>query len=144
VVLIVKGDYIGGISRNVDHGIVPARMDDSKIITLQGNWKRAEEFENLLSDWFVSQHLWNDDAVFLVFFAKEPTVVVLAMAEQDVQIMVAQNALRPASFDEALDEIDDRWTIWATVSEVADEDEYSAIGMLSVVAVAKLCKQRKE
>ena len=119
-------------------------MNNSQIVTLQRNRKRAKEIENLLSDWFVSKHLRNDDAVFLVFFAKEPTIVVLAVAEQDVQIVIAQHTLGTTDFDKTLNEIDDGRAVGATVSEVADEDEYSAIGMLSVVAVAKLCKQRKE
>ena len=58
--------------------------------------------------------------------------------------MVAKDALCSASFDQALHEFDDCWTIWATVGQIADEDESSALGMLPVVAVAKMCEQCQE
>jgi hypothetical protein len=119
-------------------------MDDSQVVTLQGEWQCAKEGEDLLPDCFVGKNLRNDDTTFLVFFAKEPTAVVLAMAEQDVQIVVAKDALRPACCDETLDKIDDCWTIWATVGQIADEDESAAIGMLPVVAVAKMSEQRAQ
>jgi len=116
-------------------------MNDSQIVTLQGDWQRAEEIENLLSNRFVGKHLRNDDTIFFVFFAKEPAIVVLAVAEQDVEIVIAKDALRTTGFDQTLNEIDNRWAIWATVGQIADEDESSAIGMLSIAAVAKMFEQ---
>jgi hypothetical protein len=119
-------------------------MNHPQIVTLQGNRKRAKEIENLLSDWFVSKHLRHDNATFLVFFAKEPTIVVLAVAEQDVQIVIAQHTLGTTDFDKTLNEIDDGRAVGATVGQIADKDKSSAIGMLPAVAVAKVSEQRAE
>lgn len=58
--------------------------------------------------------------------------------------MVAKDALGSASFDEALYKIDDCRAIRATVGQIADEDESAAIGMLPVVAVAKMSEQRAQ
>lgn len=59
-------------------------MNDSQVVTLQSDWQCAEEAEHSLSDRFVGKNLRNDDTIFPVFFAKEPTIVVLAMTEQNV------------------------------------------------------------
>ena len=71
-------------------------MDDTKIITLQCNWQRAEKAEDLLPSRLVGKKLWDHLVVFLELFAEKLTVVVLAMTEQDVQIVIAKNTLRTA------------------------------------------------
>ena len=64
VVFMIKGEDIAGVSRHLDHVFVPTSMDDSQIVTLQGDWQGAEELEGSLPDRFVGKYLRNDLTIF--------------------------------------------------------------------------------
>ena len=70
--------------------------------------------------------------------AEEPVVVVFLIAEQDVEVMVAKNALCRASFYQRLHASNDCRAVGAAVSQVAEKDEAAPIRMHPVGAVAEL------
>ena len=78
---------------------------------------------------------------FFELFTKEPVIVVLAVAEQDVEIVIAKDTLCMPSFDQTLNEIDNRWTIGSTVGQIAYKNQSSAIGMYSIAAVTEMFEQ---
>ena len=91
------------------------------------------------------KHFLGDDGSFeKKFLAEEPVVVVFFVAEQEIQVVVAQDALRQAVLDEPLDEGDHGGAIWATVGEVAHEDEPPPLGMGAVFPVAKTSQEAVE
>jgi hypothetical protein len=116
-------------------------VNDSQVVTIQGDWQCAEESANSLPDRFIGKELRNDGAIFFELFAKEPVIVVLSVAQQNVHIVIAKNTLGTPRFDETLNEIDNGWAIRPTVGQVAHEDESSALGMLPVAVVTEMFEQ---
>lgn len=55
--------------------------------------------------------------------------------------MVAENRLRPAVLDSRADPFDDGGAILATITQIPDEDEASALGMTAVWLVAQMKEQ---
>lgn len=66
------------------------------------------------------------------------------MSEQDIQVMVAQNALCPARFNEALNEMDDCRAVGATVGQITYENQSTTIGMDAIICVAQVPQQRTQ
>lgn len=145
VVLVVEADYIGGIPRHGNHFIIPARMDNSKVITLKGNRQRAEESTNSLLNCRIRKHLRSISATLIEeLFAPEPLVLWLPMVEQDIQVVVAKDALRLACINQRVDKIDDCRAVWPSVSQITQENQSSALGMPPVPAIVQMPQQRTQ
>lgn len=138
---VVEADGIVGFSGDVDHVVVPGCVNNSEVVTFQGNWQRAEKGEDLLPHRFVGKHLRDDLAVLFALLTVEPAVVVLPMVEQDIQVVVAKHALRPARFDKTLYEVHDCRAVGASISQVTNEDQSAAIGMLPITVIAQVTHQ---
>jgi hypothetical protein len=67
----------------------------------------------------------------LLFMAgmKEPCVSVFGIPAQQVQLVVAEHALRPAAIAQLAHGVDDRGAVRAAVHQIADEDEPAAFGV---------------
>ena len=72
---------------------------------------------------------------------EKPDVVGLAAAKEDVQLVIAQHALRPFALDKATDQIDDGRTVGTAIHQVANEDEATACGVAAVRGVSQTPQQ---
>ena len=68
---------------------------------------------------------------------KEPGVIVLVAAKEDVQLVVAQHTLRALIFHEPADPFDHRGTARPAIHQIADEDKTSPLRMSSVAVVSQ-------
>ena len=65
----------------------------------------------------------------------------LAVAKQNVEVVIPKNALSSACIDQLPDEGHDSGAVGAAVGEVADKNESAAFGVESVSAVAQTVHQ---
>ena len=56
--------------------------------------------------------------------------------------MVPDKGLRPASLDEALNPVNDRWAVRAPIHQIAQEDETAPLGMVATCRVTESVQQR--
>ena len=75
---------------------------------------------------------------------EEPSVIVLVFAKQDVQVVIPKHTLSTSRFDETLNEINNRWTIRATVCQIAYEDEPLLVRVRPIGSVTQMTHQRPE
>jgi hypothetical protein len=99
-------------------------VDDPKFVPLQAQGESPEEGEGLLPDRRRGP--------------EEPVVTLPPQAEECVQLVVTQNALRLARVEEAAQLADDPGAVRPPVSQVADEDEASTLRVAAVRAVAEV------
>ena len=60
---------------------------------------------------------------------REPAISRLALAAQQIELMIAEQALRMPQPHECTHELDDRRTVGSAISEVTHEDESPALQM---------------
>jgi hypothetical protein len=66
------------------------------------------------------------------------------MFEQDIEVVIAKHALCPASINKIANEINDCGAVRATVGQISNKDEASALEVCSVIAVAQMSQQRAQ
>jgi hypothetical protein len=138
----VKFHNIAGMPGKLDRFPVPAGVDDSQAGALQGERKAGEEIRDLPAGLVVVQHpLRNDGSFEEKFPAVEPVVVIFLVAEQEIQVVIAKDALRQAVLDEPLNEGDHGGAVWPTVGEIAHEDEPPPFGVNAVFSIAEAGEQ---
>jgi hypothetical protein len=96
-VLMMQCHDIIGTPRDFDGSLIPARMNHTKILAFQSNGQRLEEISHPLSGRLVCENCRRDlvAAVKRPLFTIEPVVIVLSIAEQNVEVVITENALRP-------------------------------------------------
>jgi hypothetical protein len=75
--------------------------------------------------------------------AQEPSVAFLRVAGEQVALVIAEDDLRDAPFDQALDEQDDRHAVRPTIDQIAYEDD-GALDRAACDVAAEASKQRAE
>ena len=66
------------------------------------------------------------------------------MIEQNVEVVVAKDALRPACINQGANQIDDCRAVWPSVGQVAQESESSALAMTTVLVLTQVLQQRAQ
>jgi hypothetical protein len=121
-------------------------MHDPDVIADKDQWQRLEKILHSLSPFLIGQD-GRGDFVGLVersLVAEEPSVIGLLVLHQDVELVVAQDALGRPLGDEPGDQVDDLGAIGPAIDEVADEDQTSSFGVNAVGAIAEQVQQRLE
>src|SRR5262249_29256690 len=110
------GNCIDGSPRYSHHFVIPASMDDAQVVSLQGDWQRCAEIKDSLLYRAVGQALRNN-ATLLVeeILSPKPLILRLAMIQQNVEVVVSQDALCPARIYQRADTINDCRTVWTAV-----------------------------
>ena len=105
---------------------------------------RPEHRQYLLSGGFVRRFLADLGAGLVedfFFLAVKPGVAMLPQAKEDVQFMVANDALSTLGVEKTADQADDRRAVWSTVGQVTDEDEPPPLSVDAILGVAQVVQE---
>src|SRR5262245_11318761 len=119
--LTVECHRIRRATSHLDHRIIPARMHYANIVSFEDKRQRREEGYDPLSDLNIRQHCrrWLTGFVERGWLPKKPMIIVLAglskrvlggfvlfreIAQQQVQIVIAEHTLGAARFHDLLDQ----------------------------------------
>ncbi|SRR5579883_964953 len=129
-----------------DFVVVPASMNDAHIGAFQRQGQLREKAEDAISRSLVDPNLRPGcrGVSGRQLVMEKPDIIGFAAAEEDVQLVIAQHALRPLAVHKSADTFEDGGTIRAAVYQVADEDETAAFGMAALGVVTKSLQQRNK
>jgi hypothetical protein len=64
------------------------------------------------------------------------------MIEQNIDVMVSQDALRTPRVNQGADNINNCWTVWPTVGQITNEDEPSSVWVTASLVITEMPQQR--
>jgi hypothetical protein len=74
----------------------------------------------------------------------EPAILVLGVVQQEVQVVVAEDALRSTILDKPFDQGDNPRAVWPTIRKVAQKDDLSALRVPAQLVVAQVSEECAE
>ena len=129
-------------AQQLDHGRVPAGMDHAQADALQGQGQGFEEGQSFLAKCLGRRHLWAAFRACGPRMTEEPGVIVLLPPQEDVQVMVAEHALRPAMPHQVHYPAQHAHAVRAPIRQVAQEYQPPPLGMTAVGRVTQVPQQR--
>ena len=141
--VFVELDHIGGAARQVDHAGIPGGVHHPQARALQRQRQRTKEGQYPFADAVVGQDGggWVVRSVERPRLAKEPVVVVFAMSQQDIEVVVAEHAVRPFCLDQTLHQLDYSRAIGSPVGQVSGKHQPPRLRMGTVLGVAQPLEQ---
>ena len=132
------------VVRLTDHGdrrVIPAGVYDPQVIAFETDWQGPEEVENKFPRVLVGRRFGTVATRWIIL---EPPVLGLVVIEQQVQFMIAQDALRPPGFDQPGHEPHDPRTVGPAIGQVADKHEPTSVGMIAIPVVPAHLEQAQQ
>ena len=128
-----------------ERGFVPAGVHDAQVVAHQRQRQPLEERRPRLAALRRGRLRVQELAVGQLVVAIEvPAVAVLGLAEQHVELVIAEDALRPTALDPVHDEVEHGRAVRTPVAEVAHEHRATTLGVPAVGGVAEVPEQRPE
>ena len=124
LVVLVHRLCIGGFTNDCNRRIVPAGMHNPQVGPLETDWQRTEELEHEVPGGLVG---WRLGPIATGWIILEPPVLRLVVVQQQVQFVVAQDALGPPSPDQVGHQPHHRRAVGSAIGQVADKDEPTSV-----------------
>ena len=117
---------------------VPARMDDSDVLTLQRQRQLREKFVELV---FLFRAGGAFSRSLPAVIAKEPLIIQFLIAAQNIQLVISHDALGMPAVDHAHDLLDNSRAVRTPVHQVSHENQSPSVGMRPVGSILQFAKQ---
>ena len=125
----------------------PCGVYNPKVLPLKREGQSGEELENIAARGPFDGSAMSKLAVGLLLAVggiQEPAISGLPGLAQDVELVIAQDALGILTVDKVPHVFDNRRTIGPSVAEVADKDQSAILGVITVAAVTQAIHKRLE
>ena len=120
-------------------------MNHSHARPLQGDRQRSEKALDHFTNRIVRQNLRHKRAVLRAkLVAKIPRIVVLPMAQQNIQIVIAKHALCPPRFHQHLNQPNDRRTIRPAIRQIANKHKPPALRVRAMRIVPEMPHEERK
>ena len=120
-------------------------MNHSHARPLQGDWQSSEKALDHFPNRIVRQNLRHGRAVLRAkFVAKIPSIVVLPMVQQDIQVVIAKHALGPPRFHQHLNQPNNRRTIRPAIRQIANKHKPPAIPVRAMRIVPEMLHEERK
>jgi hypothetical protein len=143
--LLKKLQNIRPCPGQLDHVGIPTGVDDAKVVANERQRQTAKPIAHPVPHGLVQHRLRNRPPRFIQLrLAVKPITVGPAIAEQNVQLVIAKSASREMGLDQMIDPIDNARTVRTTVHKVADKDQLTTGAVPTMIVVTEVAEQRSQ
>ena len=140
-VLLAQRHHVGRFPSQLDRRLVPARVHNPQVRPLETDWQRTEELEHEVPGGLVGCHLGPIATGWIIL---EPPVLRLVVIQQQVQVVVAQDALGPSRLDYFSYQPHHRRAVGSAIGQIADKDQPATVRVTPVPVITQDLAQTQQ